>query len=57
MKIGILGSGDVGLRLGDGLIELGHTVTIGTRNPKKMMLSNGLVIMRKMKEKLWQGLL
>jgi predicted dinucleotide-binding enzyme len=35
MKIGILGSGDVGRRLGDGLIELGHTVTIGTRNPKK----------------------
>jgi 8-hydroxy-5-deazaflavin:NADPH oxidoreductase len=35
MKIGILGSGDVGRRLGDGLIELGHTVRIGTRNPKK----------------------
>src|SRR5919112_450203 len=38
MKIGILGSGDVGRRLGDGLIELGHTVTIGTRNPKKSEL-------------------
>ena len=35
MRIGILGSGDVGLKLGDGLIELGHTVKIGTRNPKK----------------------
>jgi 8-hydroxy-5-deazaflavin:NADPH oxidoreductase len=35
MKIGILGSGDVGRRLGDGFIELGHTVKIGTRNPNK----------------------
>jgi len=33
MKIGILGSGDVGRRLGDGFIELGHTVKIGSRNP------------------------
>ncbi len=35
MKIGILGSGDVGRRLGDGFIELDHTVKIGTRDPKK----------------------
>jgi predicted dinucleotide-binding enzyme len=35
MKVGILGSGDVGRRLGDGLIELGHTVKIGTRDPYK----------------------
>jgi predicted dinucleotide-binding enzyme len=35
MKIGILGSGDVGRRLGDGFIELGHTVKIGTRNINK----------------------
>ncbi len=33
MKIGVLGSGDVGRRLGDGFIELGHTVKIGSRNP------------------------
>ena len=33
MKIGILGSGDVGRRLADGFIELGHTVKIGSRNP------------------------
>jgi 8-hydroxy-5-deazaflavin:NADPH oxidoreductase len=33
MKIGILGSGDVGRRLADGLIELGHIVKIGSRNP------------------------
>jgi predicted dinucleotide-binding enzyme len=35
MKIGILGSGevgDVGRRLGDGLIESGHQVKIGTRD-------------------------
>ena len=33
MKIGILGSGDVGRRLADGFIELGHIVKIGSRNP------------------------
>ena len=57
MKVGILSSGDVGRRLGDGLIELGHTVTIETQNPKKMMIANGLVIKMQMKEKLWRGLL
>jgi 8-hydroxy-5-deazaflavin:NADPH oxidoreductase len=36
MNIGILGSGDVGRRLGDGLIELGHKVKIGTREPSKL---------------------
>ena len=35
MKIGILGSGDVGRRLGDGFIELGHLVKIGSRDPQK----------------------
>jgi 8-hydroxy-5-deazaflavin:NADPH oxidoreductase len=35
MKIGILGSGDVGRRLSDGLIEFGHTVKIGTRDPSQ----------------------
>jgi predicted dinucleotide-binding enzyme len=35
MKTGILGSGDVGRRLGDGFIELGHMVKIGTRDPSK----------------------
>src|SRR5919108_3932530 len=35
MKIGILGSGDVGRRLGDGFIELGHLVKIGSRDPNK----------------------
>jgi predicted dinucleotide-binding enzyme len=32
MRIGILGSGDVGRSVGDGFIELGHTVKIGSRN-------------------------
>src|SRR5918999_944812 len=36
MNIGILGSGDVGRRLGDGLIALGHKVKIGTREPGKL---------------------
>lgn len=35
MKIGILGSGEVGQRLADGCIDLGHHVMIGTRNPEK----------------------
>ncbi len=35
MKIGILGSGDVGLRLGDSFLSLGDTVKIGTRNTSK----------------------
>ncbi|MCI0563256.1 MAG: NAD(P)-binding domain-containing protein [Nitrososphaera sp.] len=36
MKVGILGSGDVGQRLGDGFIELGYTVMMGTRTPAKV---------------------
>jgi predicted dinucleotide-binding enzyme len=36
MKVGILGSGEVGQRLGDGFIELGHTAKIGTRDPQKV---------------------
>ena len=35
MRIGILGSGDVGRKLGDGLIELGHSIKIGSRDPNK----------------------
>jgi predicted dinucleotide-binding enzyme len=35
MKVGILGSGDVGLRLGDGFLALDDTVKIGTRNTSK----------------------
>ena len=35
MKIGVLGSGDVGRRLSDGFIELGHAVKIGSRDPTK----------------------
>ncbi len=35
MKIGILGSGEVGRRLGDGFIEIGHLAKIGTRDPQK----------------------
>lgn len=32
MQIGILGSGDVGRRLGEGFVELGHMVKIGTHD-------------------------
>ncbi|MEJ7641118.1 MAG: NAD(P)-binding domain-containing protein [Candidatus Nitrosocosmicus sp.] len=35
MRVGILGSGEVGQRLGGGLTQLGYTVKIGTRDPKK----------------------
>ena len=40
MKIGILGSGEVGIKLGDGFISLGHTVKIGTRNTSKETLAS-----------------
>lgn len=33
MKVGILGSGEVSITLGNGLIRLGYSVMIGTRNP------------------------
>ncbi|MGI0019138.1 MAG: NADPH-dependent F420 reductase [Nitrososphaera sp.] len=36
MKAGIIGSGEVGQRLGDGLIGLGHEVMIGSRDPAKL---------------------
>ncbi|HEY7078858.1 MAG TPA: NAD(P)-binding domain-containing protein [Nitrososphaeraceae archaeon] len=35
MNVGILGSGDVGRRLADGFIELGHSVKIGSRSPNQ----------------------
>src|SRR5918994_3097564 len=35
MKIGIIGSGDVGRRLADGLIDLGYQVKVGTRDTSK----------------------
>jgi 8-hydroxy-5-deazaflavin:NADPH oxidoreductase len=35
MKIGIIGSGDVGRRLADGLLNLGHQVKLGTRDTSK----------------------
>ncbi|MBV8246516.1 MAG: NAD(P)-binding domain-containing protein [Candidatus Eremiobacteraeota bacterium] len=36
MKIGILGSGDVGKALGRGFVAEGHEVTIGSREPAKL---------------------
>jgi predicted dinucleotide-binding enzyme len=38
MKIGVLGSGDVGRKLADGLIEVGYEVKIGTRDPGKTQI-------------------
>jgi 8-hydroxy-5-deazaflavin:NADPH oxidoreductase len=35
MKVGILGSGDVGLKLGDSFLAVDNTVKIGTRNTSK----------------------
>lgn len=34
MKIGILGSGDVGQSLGSGFVSLGHEVMMGSREPR-----------------------
>jgi predicted dinucleotide-binding enzyme len=36
MKVGIIGSGDVGLKLGEGFSQIGHAVKIGTRTPGKV---------------------
>ena len=36
MKVGILGSGDVGKALGKGFISRGHDVRIGSREPSKL---------------------
>lgn len=39
MRIGILGSGDVGRKLADGFIENKHLVKIGSRNPNQEKLT------------------
>ena len=41
MKVGILGSGDVGRKLADGLIEIGYEIKIGTRDPTKENIVHG----------------
>jgi len=42
MKIGILGSGEVGRKLGDGFIKLGHSVKIGTRDLSQKQITTWL---------------
>ena len=42
MKIGILGTGDVGRQLGSGFAALGHDVKIGSRDPKSDKLRKWL---------------
>lgn len=39
MKVGIIGSGDVAQSLGKGLLDLGHSVMLGTRDQDKKELS------------------
>jgi predicted dinucleotide-binding enzyme len=43
MKIGILGSGDVGRTLGVGFAGLGHEVTLGTRDPGQQKLKDWVI--------------
>lgn len=43
MRIGILGSGDVGRTLGAGLAGLGHEVKLGTRDPGQQKLKDWIV--------------
>jgi 8-hydroxy-5-deazaflavin:NADPH oxidoreductase len=38
MQIGIIGSGDVARSLGEGLVNAGHKVMLGTRDPEKREL-------------------
>lgn len=40
MKVGILGSGEVGRKLADGFIELGHQVKIGSRDPNQSNITD-----------------
>lgn len=42
MRVGILGSGDVGRQLGRGFAELGHEVKLGTRHPDAPLLKEWL---------------
>lgn len=42
MKIGILGTGDVGRVLGKGLIQAGHEVKIGSRSPQNDRVTSWL---------------
>jgi len=42
MKIGVLGTGDVGRVLGAGFVALGHEVKIGSRNPQKDVVKEWL---------------
>ena len=41
MKVAIIGSGIVGQTLGKKLVELGHDVVLGTRDPKKLDEAKG----------------
>ena len=36
MQIGVLGSGMVAQTIGQKLVELGHSVKLGTRDPRKL---------------------
>src|SRR5438270_5436813 len=36
MRLGVLGSGEVGQALARGFVSRGHEVTIGSRNPQKL---------------------
>ena len=40
MRFGVLGSGEVGRTLGSGLVALGHSVMMGTRNTAKPEVQN-----------------
>jgi predicted dinucleotide-binding enzyme len=51
MKIGIVGSGDVGRRLADGLLDLGHQVKLGTRDTSKKEVTEWMDKHRKRGEK------
>jgi hypothetical protein len=42
MKIGILGTGDVGQTLGSGFVKLGHSVKMGSRNPNQEKIKTWL---------------
>ena len=55
MKIGVLGLGDVGRRLGDGFIEHGQQLKLESRTTKRRSCNNGLANHRREESKCSSG--
>ena len=54
MKIGVLGTGPVGQAIGAKLSELGHSITIGTRDPASTLARTALDLFGNPPFKIWR---